>query len=248
MAGAESPDDTVRNGSALKFDGLHRACGDLLPLFNRRGYFLRLTISNPDAPVAITDYDERSEAESPSTTYDRRAAVNLDDIFVDRSLCRLTRAGMTDTEYQTFRGKLAMRQSAYLIDFSTGSPQPPATNVLLKDGDIVEVERIELAVRVDGLVLRPGFIAYEENKKIGDYIRMAGGTTEGADGGSIRLTRIGSNESQRAQSGTSVGPGDFIWVPEKKETSFWGTFKDVITVVGQAATIIILVDTLNDGR
>ena len=40
----------------------------------------------------------------------------------------------------------------------------------------------------------------------------------------------------------SIQPGDFIWVPERSDTSFWSVFKDLITVAGAVATIIVLVD------
>jgi protein involved in polysaccharide export with SLBB domain len=174
----------------------------------------------------------------------RRPEIDGQDVEFDR-LSRLTRAEMTESEYQTFRGKLAIRQSAYLVDFSTGAPEPPESDILLQDGDIIQVERLELAVRVDGSVLRPGFIIYEDDLTVSDYIERAGGTIARADLGKTRITRAGSNESQLANSGWLVEPGDFIWVPEKKDTSFWDTFKDVIAVAGQMAAIILLLDTVS---
>jgi protein involved in polysaccharide export with SLBB domain len=174
----------------------------------------------------------------------RRTEIEGQDVEFER-LSRLTRAEMTDTEYQAFRGKLAIRQAAYLIDFSDGQANPPESDVHLKGGDVVEVEKVELSVRVDGNVLRPGFIAYEPGKTVSGYIEMAGGTSARADLSKTRLTHAGSTESQLANSGWEVEPGDFIWVPEKKDTSFWDTFKDVIAVAGQMAAIVLLLDTLS---
>ena len=174
----------------------------------------------------------------------RRPDIEGEDVEFDR-LSRLTRAEMTDSEYQTFRGKLAIRQSAYLVDFSQGVASPPESDVLLRSGDIIEVERLELAVRVDGSVQRPGFVAYQTGLSVRDYLALVGGTTSRADMGGLRVTRAGSNETQRANSDWTIEPGDFIWVPEKKDTSFWDTFKDVIAVAGQVAAIVILLDTLS---
>jgi protein involved in polysaccharide export with SLBB domain len=174
----------------------------------------------------------------------RGTEIEGQDVEFDR-LSRMTRAEMTDTEYQTFRGKLAIRQSAYLIDFSSGQAEPLESDVLLRHRDLIEIERVEMSVRVDGNVLRPGFVAYSTGYTVSDYIRMAGGTSARADMGKTRITRAGSTESDLAESSWIVEPGDFIWVPEKKDTSFWDTFKDVIAVAGQMAAIILLLDTLS---
>ena len=160
-------------------------------------------------------------------------------------LSRLSRGEMTNSEYQTFRSKLALRQSAYLVDYSTGSPMPPAADVLLRDGDQIEVPRLELAVRVDGSVLRPGLVAYAGPRRVSEYIEMAGGTTRRANESDARLTRASTGTTQLARDVKLVEPGDFIWVPEKKDASFWGVVKDVFAVAGQVATIVILVDTLS---
>jgi hypothetical protein len=35
-----------------------------------------------------------------------------------------------------------------------------------------------------------------------------------------------------------VLPGDFIWVPERRDIEAWTAFRDIVTVVGQVAVII----------
>jgi hypothetical protein len=74
---------------------------------------------------------------------------------------------------------------------------------------------------------------------------MAGGTTRRANESDARLTRASTGTTQLASDVKLVDPGDFIWVPEKKDASFWGVVKDVFAVAGQVATIVILVDTLS---
>src|SRR5262249_53265717 len=148
-------------------------------------------------------------------------------------LSRLSRSEMTNSEYQIFRGKLALRQSAYLVDFTSGAPRPPETDVLVKDGDVVDVPRVEMAVRIDGLVKNPGLVDYVAGKSVDDYIWMVGGTTKRADWRGARLTRAGSSNSMYARDVRKVEPGDFIYVPEKKDTSFWTVMRDVIIVTGQ---------------
>jgi polysaccharide export outer membrane protein len=166
------------------------------------------------------------------------------DTEFDR-LSRLSRAEMTNTEYQTFRSKLAVRQSGYLIDFSSGVPQPPDADVLLRDGDRVDVGRLELSVRVDGSVQNPGLITYQPGRSVWDYIQMAGGPSHRGNANDARLTRAGSGSTLFARDVRTLQPGDFIFVPEKKDTDFWAIFRDVIIIAGQVATVVLVVHQLS---
>lgn len=168
----------------------------------------------------------------------------LGDAEFDR-LSRLSRGEMTNTEYQTFRSKLAVRQSGYLVDYSTGAPRPPEADVLLRDGDHVEVGRLELAVRVDGSVQSPGLIAYQPDRSVGDYIRLAGGPAHRGNVNDTRVTRAGTGSTLFARDVRVLEPGDFIWVPEKKDTDFWAIFRDVIIIAGQIATVVLVVHQLS---
>ena len=166
------------------------------------------------------------------------------DVEFER-LGRLTRDEMTNSEYQTFRGKLAVRQSAYLIDFSTGTPMPPESDVPLRNGDHVDVPRLELAVRVDGSVRSPGLVTFQGRRTAAEYIKMAGGPTRRGDVRDARLTHSGSTNTVFARDASRIEPGDFIWVPEKRDTSFWTLFRDAVIVTGQVATIILAINQLS---
>lgn len=175
---------------------------------------------------------------------ERNLAGPASDVDFER-LNRLSRSEMTNTEYQTFRSKLALRQSSYLIDFSTGVPRPAEADIPLRDGDHVHVPRLELVVRVDGSVKSPGLVSFQGDWDAGDYIKMAGGPTRRGDVGDARLSRSGSSNTMFARDASRIEPGDFIWVPEKKDTSFWAVFRDVIIVTGQVATTILVINQLN---
>src|SRR5262249_55349045 len=110
----------------------------------------------------------------------RNLAPGTEDVEFDR-LSRLSRAEMPNSESQTFRGKLALRQSVYLIDFTAGAPRPAEADVMLRDGDRIDVPRLELAIRVDGSVKNPGLVQFDEGRSTSEYIRLAGGPTTRAD-------------------------------------------------------------------
>jgi protein involved in polysaccharide export with SLBB domain len=161
------------------------------------------------------------------------------DIEFER-LSRLSRSEMTDAEYQTFKTKLAAQQAAYIVDIAQLERGRGEFDVLLKDGDLVVVDRALPVVRVAGEVQRPSLLEFQAGRSGRDYIQLAGGYTQRADGGKVRLTRAGSNQTIYLREAKVIQPGDFIWVPEKKDVNFWGVFKDVLLVSGSVATIVIL--------
>jgi len=161
------------------------------------------------------------------------------DIEFER-LSRLTRSEMTDAEYTAFQTKLASQQAAFVVSADDLGRGGSAFDVVLEDGDILVVGRETAAVRVAGEVKRPALVTYQPLRTGEEYIALAGGFTRRARRGDVRLTRLGSNQTLSLSDVKSVQPGDFIWVPEKKEVNFWGVVKDVILVAGSAATVVLL--------
>jgi protein involved in polysaccharide export with SLBB domain len=147
---------------------------------------------------------------------------------------------MTDAEYQSFKTKLASQQATFVFDYATLDSAGSDHDVLLKNGDVIVVDRELQSVRVAGEVQRPALLEYQPKLGGYDYIRLAGGMTGRAWRGHVRVTRAGSNQTLALEEARSIQPGDFIWVPEKKDVSFWAVFKDVILVAGSVATVIIL--------
>ncbi|MGH7726478.1 MAG: SLBB domain-containing protein [Candidatus Eiseniibacteriota bacterium] len=161
------------------------------------------------------------------------------DIEFER-LSRLSRSEMTDAEYQVFKTKLASQQAAYVLAYEQLNRPETEFDILLRDGDVVVVDRETQAVRVAGEVQQPSLIEYLAGRTGQEYIQLAGGFTRRADRGKIRVTRAGSNQTLFLKDARGIQPGDFIWVPEERDINFWGVFKDVILVAGSVATVIIL--------
>ena len=191
-----------------------------------------LTRAGGFTPQAARD---RIQVFRPGPTSDQR------DIEFER-LSRLSRSEMTDAEYQVFKTKLASQQSAYVISWDQLVQQPETFDVMARDGDIIVVERATEVVRVAGEVRRPSLLDYDPSRTAYEYIALAGGFSNRANTGKVRVTHAGSNQPLMLSDVKAIQPGDFIWVPEKSDVSFWSVFKDVITVAGAVATIIVLVD------
>jgi len=103
------------------------------------------------------------------------------------------------------------------------------------------VDRETQSVRVAGEVQRPALLEFDGKRTGEEYIRLAGGFTSRASKGHVRVTRAGSNQSISLGEAKRILPGDFIWVPEKKDVHFWGVLKDVLVVAGSVATVVILI-------
>jgi len=112
---------------------------------------------------------------------------------------------------------------------------------VLYDGDIIEVPRANNVVRVMGSANKPGLLPLEEGQYANHYIRQAGGYASRADKRGTRV--IKARTGQKLKTGQStVNAGDIIWIPEKKERDGWETFRDVVWMLAQIATIFLVID------
>ncbi len=113
---------------------------------------------------------------------------------------------------------------------------------VLYDGDIIEVPKATNVVRVMGSANNPGLVPVEEGQYAGYYIRQAGGFASRADKRGTRVIR--ARTGQKLKTGRAVvQPGDIIWIPEKKERDGWETFRDVVWVFAQIATVFLVIDS-----
>ncbi|HEU4436071.1 MAG TPA: SLBB domain-containing protein, partial [candidate division Zixibacteria bacterium] len=86
-------------------------------------------------------------------------------------------------------------------------------DVVLYSGDEIQVPATSGSVYILGRVERPGLMSYEEGKKLGDYIRRAGGYSADAGRGSVKILKSVSGGWVKAGSGSRVDAGDVILVP-----------------------------------
>src|SRR6185503_14255288 len=102
-----------------------------------------------------------------------RAATlaNTKDPELDR-LLRLSRSELTASEYEILRTRLAGLREDYTVDWNQLQTHADL-DLLLKDGDIVQVDKPGLSVRVDGEVQRPGLLNYIKGLSVNDYIEQA---------------------------------------------------------------------------
>lgn len=161
------------------------------------------------------------------------------DLELDR-LLRLSRSDLTASEYEVLRTRLARLREDYSVDWARLQGDP-ALDLRLRDGDVVSIDRSALAIRVDGEVQRPGLVNFVPGQDLGEYLRQAGGLTNRAWRGKIRVTRVVTGQTLLARDVHALDPGDFVWVPEKPDITMWERLKDVLVASAQAATIVIAI-------
>lgn len=145
----------------------------------------------------------------------------------------------SDREYLVTRSRERRAISANVgRSLSRGDP---LGNVPLHDGDRIVVPRRVPLVAVQGEVKAPGFVPYVPGRRLGDYVKDAGGFTSRARQSHIRVTVAATGGQVRAGDAGALQPGDAIWVPTKPDRNTWGGIRDVITVAAQLATIYLVI-------
>ncbi len=113
----------------------------------------------------------------------------------------------------------------------------------LQDGDLIYIPPRYDFVYVFGQVNNPGFVPYEAGKSYKDYILKAGGFSQLARRGDIKIIKRKTYTWYDADK-TKIEPGDFIFVPKKivrEPIYYWNLAKDIILTVGAIASTVATV-------
>jgi protein involved in polysaccharide export with SLBB domain len=110
----------------------------------------------------------------------------------------------------------------------------------LQDGDLIYVPPKNNFVYVFGQVNTPGFVYYEKGKDYRYYISKAGGFTQFARKGDVKVIKRKTFTWNDADD-VEIEPGDYIFVPKKivrEPIYYWNLAKDIILTVGAVASTV----------
>lgn len=147
-------------------------------------------------------------------------------------------ADRTDSELSYIRARIRSEKGS--VSFSSREMVSLAMDFKLEAGDVIYIPRYFGEVGVIGGVLFPGRYPYVPERSLEEYIKLAGGTSGSASGDIYVVdaetgTRLSSKEVKQ------ISNGAIIFVEEKIEYRKWDRFLEIMTVMGQIATIVIVV-------
>lgn len=149
--------------------------------------------------------------------------------YTDRENSALLIAEVERQKVQVQKMRAVKAQGRIVLELSGGDAQiKNLPDFVLQDGDTVEVPRKSGTVDVFGSVFQENTFIYKSNRRVHDYLSMAGGLTENADKSEMYLIRAdGTAESGRnarwlsGLGAMSMNPGDTIVVPVKVPGDSW---------------------------
>jgi protein involved in polysaccharide export with SLBB domain len=131
-----------------------------------------------------------------------------------------------------------------VIDLS-GNGDPEPSEVVLHDGDHLEVPAQPLGVRVLGFVNHGGEVPWIEGGKLNDYLAAVDGTNSGGWKNRTVVIKASNGSQIRYGRHVTIDPGDLVFVPSKPETTNWERFKDVVSVTAQFATLALVIQNVS---
>jgi len=156
-------------------------------------------------------------------------------------LKNMRREEMSDLEYEYLVMKQNQNVGQVVVNFSKlWNDKDQNQDIILENGDIVQIPKTPQVVQVTGRVAKPGGILYKNSEDINYYLKKAGGTTWDARRSHTKVIKS-TGEILDDEDVKQLVAGDTIWIPRKPDRDFWRIFRDTIMVFGQVATIYLVV-------
>ncbi len=139
-----------------------------------------------------------------------------------------------DSAYYYLETNLRIRKEVVNADFVKLFRDGDSTeDVILQNEDVIDVPSLKKSVYVFGQVVNPGHVRFVPGEDIWYYIRKAGGMTDRAREGDIKLVKAKTRQ-WLSPGGLTVEEGDYVWIPKYPERPF-GYY---LNIVAQSAAVV----------
>jgi protein involved in polysaccharide export with SLBB domain len=166
-----------------------------------------------------------------------RRSVSPEKIDFERLMT--TRGAISSQDSVDFgvETELRLKKEFVTADFAKLFLQHDSTqDVILQSDDIINISKKHQTVYVFGQVVLPGHIALVEGKDYEYYVGKAGGYTDRARKGDIRI--IKARTQQWLEPGkTTIEEGDYVWIPKEPDHPF----AYYMTIASQMASVLSVV-------
>lgn len=168
---------------------------------------------------ALSEAVERFEKESEAAAASKLAATSVGDnaMAIQAELDRNRKRAQSMRKVQAI-GRVALEFNSYKLKLKDVPDLP------LENGDAVYVPRQPGTINVFGAVNNATAFMFKENRRVSDYVQLAGGAGRNADTDEVYVLRADGTAISRAGlgwfssvNGYKIFPGDSIIVPEAIE-------------------------------
>jgi len=263
---SELSDINVENGDELEFtadkkpgtitvrvEGEHQSAQEyVLPYGTRLGFLMERI-----------EFSEHSD--TPNIQLFRESVKERQQAMLDTALKSLETAALTARSGTSDEARLRTEEANLLLQWVERakavepkgqviiSQSADIDQLLLENGDVINVPVKDGLVLVSGEVLFPNAIAFDEKFRVGDYVASAGGYTQNADVSRVVVARRDGSYAQyeadevetssydtlfadfSSSSTVSVQPGDEILVLPKIDVKSRQVTKDLTQILYQLA-------------
>ncbi|MBI5016166.1 MAG: SLBB domain-containing protein [Deltaproteobacteria bacterium] len=223
---------------------LQRAGGFTQDAFLNGAVFTRVSVQKRQQELIDRTVEQLEEEVARTAAKEQATAIDRDDIEAQRQVFEARRALLARLKQLRAQGRVIIRL--------TDATQMEGTenDLLIEDGDKLEVPRPPEVINVVGRVYNPTGVAFNRTRNtVGYFLGKVGGPTEDADRAHIFVVRAdGSVVTREQQQGKSwfsredlflrvpLEPGDSIVVPEKLTvTRVMKDVKDITQILYQIA-------------
>ena len=144
------------------------------------------------------------------------------------------------------KDKLEFKTTKYVginLEKAIENPGDDFYDLVLQDGDILNIPQINNTITISGEVLYPNTIVYQDNKKLKYYINQAGGYTEKAKKSKVYAINMDGTVTI-VKKASDIKPGARIVVPTKEErqklnfTQYISIFSTIAMMGSVIATLL----------
>lgn len=172
-----------------------------------------------------------------------RRSVNWYEIAVER--LESARGGITpdDSAYYYLETDIRINRELVVTDFSAAIENKKSDkDIFLRDGDFIQIAAKKKTVYVFGQVIYPGHIIFTPNRDFQSYINQAGGLTEYARKGDIKIIKAATRQWLSPDE-TTIEDGDYVWVPKEPYrpfTYYLTVYSQVFGIIATTVSLILL--------
>ena len=175
----------------------------------------------------------------------RKSVAQRQKEMLELSLRKLEEAALTATSATNEEATLRTQEATLISKFVQVARKTPLKGqvvlsndnidqVLLEEGDIINIPERSSLVMIHGEVLMPNAVSWQKGMDADDYIEKVGGFTQGADKAKIIVMKQ-NGESLNADDIDDIEAGDEIMVLPKVETKNIEITKGISTILYQVA-------------